>query len=176
MLPLAGSSTVPKRVPILGTGSLWGSLLVPIGSQFIFQGSIFSVSWVHLRKESEFSLSIQKLEKTHIIDYRSVYRSVQEPKPWVYIFSLQKFTLLLKKDRSQNPGSIFSSKNLVNYKGRFERLGVFSHVMMRSFSSFILMKKVYLCTHFGTNTNKCQEVCGHLSVGPRTSFSVDKCQ
>ena len=58
--------------PYFRDWALWGSLLDPIGSQFIFQDSIFSVSGVHLRKESEFSLSIQKFEKTRIIDYRSV--------------------------------------------------------------------------------------------------------
>ena len=34
--------------------------------------SLFSVFWVNLREECQFSLSIQKLENTCIIDYRSV--------------------------------------------------------------------------------------------------------
>ena len=35
-------------------------------------GSLFSVFWVNLREECQFILSMQKLEKTCIIDYRSV--------------------------------------------------------------------------------------------------------
>ena len=70
---VASVCTVPKKVPFLENRVPIGAFFYFLGPYFYFKGSIFSVlSNLRLRMSIQ-SPCAQKLEKTCVIDYRSVY-------------------------------------------------------------------------------------------------------